>query len=125
MKYLIDTHVLLWAVYDSKQLSEMARKILNDERCMISIASLWEISIKMSIGKLKLRQTVQELAEFCSRYGIDIVHITPAYCDTMRQLPFIHSDPFDRIIIATAKDNDYTILTKDGIIPKYDIRTVW
>jgi len=68
---------------------------------------------------------VQELAEFCSRYGIDIVHITPACCDTMRQLPFIHSDPFDRIIIATAKDNDYTILTKDGIIPKYDIRTVW
>lgn len=103
----------------------MARKILNDERCMISIASLWEISIKMSIGKLKLRQTVQELAEFCSGYGIDIVHITPACCDTMRQLPFIHSDPFDRIIIATAKDNDYTILTKDGIIPKYDIRTVW
>ena len=125
MKYLIDTHILLWAIYDSKQLSDTAREILSNERCAISIASLWEISIKISIGKLKIKQSVHDLAEFCSRYGIDIMDIAPAYCDMMIKLPFIHNDPFDRIIIATAKANEYTILTKDGIISKYDVKTVW
>ena len=125
MKYLIDTHILLWAIYDSKELSDQAKEILGSARCAISMASLWEISIKISIGKLKIRQSIQDLANFCSQYGIDIVDITPACCDTMIKLPFIHNDPFDRIIIATAKVNEYTILTKDSIIPKYDVKTVW
>ena len=125
MKYLIDTHILLWAIYDSKELSDQAKEILGSARCAISMASLWKISIKISIGKLKIRQSIQDLANFCSQYGIDIVDITPACCDTMIKLPFIHNDPFDRIIIATAKVNEYTILTKDSIIPKYDVKTVW
>ena len=125
MRYLIDTHVLLWAVYDSQQLSVHAREILNNEQCCISIASLWEIGIKTNIGKLKMEQSVQELAQFCLRNGMGIIEIKPVYCDTLMQLPFIHNDPFDRIIIATAKAEKYTILTRDGIIPKYDIETIW
>ena len=125
MRYLIDTHVLLWAIYDSKQLSGQVKEILDNERCAISMASLWEISIKISIGKLKIKQSIQDLAGFCSQYGIDIIDITPACCDTMINLPFIHNDPFDRIIIAMAKVNEYAILTKDGMISKYDVKTVW
>lgn len=125
MRYLIDTHVLLWAIYDSAQLSDQARKILSNEQCAISMASLWEISIKISIGKLKIRQSIQDLAEFCSKYRIDIIDISPSCCDTMINLPFVHNDPFDRIIIATAKLKEYIILTKDSTISKYDVKTVW
>ena len=125
MRYLLDTHVILWMIYDSKQLSNMARSIIKTERCYVSEATLWEIAIKISIGKLKIKQSIQEITELCVQQQIEIIDIAPAYCDAMINLPPIHNDPFDRIIIATAHVNGYAIVTRDGIIPKYDIPTVW
>ena len=125
MRYLLDTHVILWMIYDSKQLSNMARSIVKTERCYVSEATLWEIAIKVSIGKLKIKQSVQEIAELCVQQQIEIIDIAPAYCDAMIRLPPIHHDPFDRIIIATAQVNGGTIVTKDRIIPQYDVPTIW
>ena len=122
---MLDTHVILWMIYDSQQLSDMSRMILKTERCYISMASLWEIAIKIGIGKLKIKQSVEELSNLCLEHGIEIIDISPKHCDVMIQLPSIHNDPFDRIIIATAKADEYTIVTKDGIIPRYDIKTLW
>ena len=123
--YLIDTHILLWALYNSNSLSEKARMVLENEECCVSIASLWEISIKYSIGKLELKQSIQEIADICIEYGIQIIDIALKHCDQMMSLPFIHRDPFDRIIIAQAKAEGYTIITKDEYIPQYDVRTIW
>ncbi len=125
MRYLLDTHVILWMIYDSKQLSNMARSIIKTERYYVSEATLWEIAIKISIGKLKIKQSIQEITELCVQQQIEIIDIASAYCDAMINLPPIHNDPFDRIIIATAHVNGYAIVTRDGIIPKYDIPTVW
>ena len=124
--YLLDTHTLLWYLRDSQELSKLARQTIdNADYVAVSIASLWEIGIKINIGKLKIEQSVQELAQFCLRNGMEIIGIKPVYCDILLQLPFIHNDPFDRIIMATAKVEGYTILTRDSIIPKYDVETIW
>ena len=123
--YLIDTHILLWSLYDSSLLSENTKKVLEEEECYVSIASLWEMSIKSSIGKLKLKQSIQEIADTCRKYGIQILNISPKHCDQMMELPLIHRDPFDRIIISQAKVERCTIITKDQFIPQYDVRTLW
>ena len=126
MKYLLDTHALLWALYDSKKLSDDIKNELNQPCCcVVSIASLWEIAIKNSIGKLELKQSINEIAKTCEKNGIAIIDISPMHCDRMRDLPQIHSDPFDRIIIAQAQLNNYTIITKDRMIPKYEVETIW
>jgi len=123
--YLIDTHILIWSLYDSSLLSENTKKVLEEEECYVSIASLWEMSIKSSIGKLKLQQSIQEIADTCRKYGIQIMNISPKHCDQMMELPLIHRDPFDRIIISQAKVERCTIITKDQFIPQYDVRTLW
>ena len=93
MKYLLDTHALLWALYDSKKLSDDIKNELNQPGCSV--------------------------------VSIAIIDISPMHCDRMRDLPQIHSDPFDRIIIAQAQLNNYTIITKDRMIPKYEVETIW
>ncbi|MBQ9365940.1 MAG: type II toxin-antitoxin system VapC family toxin [Schwartzia sp.] len=125
MIYLIDTHILLWALYDSRQLSDTAKIVIQSQKCSLSIASLWEIAIKVSIGKLKVKQSIQEIFDACLINGIEIIGISPIYCDEMIKLPKIHNDPFDRLIVATAKAENYTILTKDATIPKYGVKTIW
>ena len=123
--YLIDTHVLLWSLYDSNQLSNPVRGKLNQSECCVSIASLWEIAIKSCIGKLELKQSIQDIADICEKHGIKVIGITPCDCDEMKMLPRIHNDPFDRIIIAQAKTKNCTIITKDRFIPQYDVKTFW
>ena len=122
---LIDTHILLWALYDSGKLTERARIALNhDDRC-VSIASLWEMAIKQSLGKLELSQSIEEIAEQCDKNDISIIGIEPKHCQKQMELPFIHKDPFDRIIIAQAVTEGYTIITADEYIQQYDVKTLW
>lgn len=124
MRYLIDTHILLWALYDSRQLSNELKDTLIKSKCCVSIASLWEIAIKNSIGKLKLEQSVQDIAFLCKKKNVDIVGISPQHCDIVRELPMIHKDPFDRIIIAQAQADGYIIVTQDEMILQYDVNTM-
>ncbi len=125
MKYLLDTHTLLWGLYDSSELSPAAIRIMSKESCCISIASLWEMAIKNSLGKLSLSQSILTISSKCKEYGIEMIPIKPEHCQAITILPFIHKDPFDRIIIAQAKTEDMTILTKDSFIPMYDVKTLW
>ena len=125
MKYLLDTHTLLWALYDSNKLSDNAKNTLRGSDCCVSIASLWEMAIKNSIGKLELKQSIIDIANVCNKNGIEVLDISPSHCDIIRGLPDIHHDPFDRIIIAQAMSNECTIITKDVMIPKYDVKTMW
>ena len=125
MKYLLDTHALLWSLYDSRQLPIAVKQIMSESECAISIASLWEIAIKTSIGKLMIKQSIQEIAALCLEQEIAILDIAPLFCDVMMDLPRIHHDPFDRIIIATAMAGNYTIATKDSIISQYQVQTIW
>ncbi|MGI5079001.1 type II toxin-antitoxin system VapC family toxin [Treponema denticola] len=124
--YLLDTHTLLWFLRDSPQLSKKALEIITTEnKVYVSIASLWEIAIKKSIGKLEFEHSIEKIAELCHEKDILILQIQPKYFDKVIKLPNIHNDPFDRLIISQAIIENLLIITKDTIIPKYSVKTIW
>jgi len=127
-KYLLDTHAFLWYFEDSDKLSETAAGIIEDMNLQkyVSIASLWEFSIKYSIGKLQFDGGLSNLWDMILQNSFTILPITQSYLSNIiLNLPFIHRDPFDRLIIATAKADNMTILTDDENIQKYDVSFIW
>jgi PIN domain nuclease of toxin-antitoxin system len=128
MKYLLDTHAYLWAVDDSSRLSRKALDIIEDDAndLILSIASLWEIAIKLSVGKLKTRPTFEELAIVTpAARGVSIFSITPDHLDRVIRLPLHHRDPFDRLLIAQCDAEGIPILSRDTTFDRYDIARVW
>lgn len=124
--YLLDTHTLLWALFSEKSLSTNAKKIiLDDNDIFISIVSLWEIAIKQSIGKLEISESIETIAQICKEEDFYLLSIVPSHLDCLKQLPQIHGDPFDRLIISQATMEGLTIVTKDSKIPAYGIKTIW
>lgn len=124
---LIDTHTLIWFMFDDTQLSDKALStIKTEDKVYVSIASLWEIAIKQSIGKLDIEVTPAELADKCSEAGIDILSITPKQLDHISKLPSIHNDTFDRLIISQAITEGLSLVTKDEKIAKYEgVNVIW
>ena len=123
---LIDTHVLIWFMFDESELSDTALEtIKNDDSVYVSIASLWEIAIKQNLGKIDLECSIQELAEKCDEAGIEILNIKPGHLEKIKDLPDIHRDPFDRLLIAQAMSENLRFVTKDSKIPGYNIEIVW
>ena len=127
MRYLLDTHTFIWGCVDSDKLSDTAKKIVDDtsEHKYLSVASIWEFAIKYSMGKLLFEGGLPRLYEIASLYDLTILPITETYIASVIELPFIHRDPFDRILVATAKADGMTILTADENIHKYDVEFVW
>ncbi|MBQ3967852.1 MAG: type II toxin-antitoxin system VapC family toxin [Lachnospiraceae bacterium] len=126
MRYLLDTHTLLWFLFDDKQLSKQVIEVIErEDKLYLSIASLWEIAIKQSIGKLNINKTILQIEEQCNAFNIDIISIKPIHCEKIKELDRIHNDPFDRILISQALIEDMTLLTKDGNIVKYNVKTLW
>ncbi|MBD5450261.1 MAG: type II toxin-antitoxin system VapC family toxin [Lachnospiraceae bacterium] len=125
--YLLDTNALLYFLYDSEKLSKEASEIIYhcNEKISVSIASLWEVAIKSSIGKLQIKSSISKIVETCEREKLDILSIKPFHLDEIRKLPPIHGDPFDRLIISQAITENLIIITKDGTIPQYDVKVVW
>ena len=129
MQYLLDTHTILWYLFGNDRLSKNAKDIIESNICFYSYASFWEISIKQSKKKLEFTHTVYEIDEMCRRAGFRKLPITLDDFNRIRNLPFQenvrHNDPFDRILISQAIENDLTIITTDRNIPLYDVKTVW
>lgn len=126
MKTMLDTHVLLWLLFDEEKLSPKAVDALMCSRCCVSVASFWEMSVKMSTGMLRLPKSLEEIAQQCALMGIDIAPITLEDCMIVRALPFIHRDPFDRIIIAHAIAEDMPLVTHDSNVRRYpQAQVIW
>lgn len=125
MRLLLDTHALLWYVQDDKRLPDLARKAINYFGCYYSMATLWEIAIKKSIDKLELNVSMGKFANDCETLGIRRLYAMPRHLDVLVQLPHIHRDPFDRLLVAQAISDGLTLVTKDRMIPKYDVPTLW
>jgi PIN domain nuclease of toxin-antitoxin system len=124
--YIIDTHILLWLLFEPEKLSDRAKRILEYETSLyVSMASLWEIAIKQANGKLELPFTPEELYEICLNRDINVKQIRPTHLNYLKKLPNIHNDPFDRIIICQSIAENIPILTHDGKIPLYPVKTVW
>ena len=128
MKLLLDTHAALWLVNEYEKLSPKVKALIldHDNDLYLSIASVWEIAIKVSIGKLKeLPGGVSSLLSQIEKMPIELIPITSAHIEIIESLPFIHRDPFDRILIATAKNENMTILTDDNDVSAYGIPCIW
>ena len=123
MKYLLDTHVVLWFAEHSDKLSDRAYRALADVEAdvFVSIASAWEVAIKLSTGKLDLEGGLPEFFEIVDSNGFVMLSVEREYLLQMRNLPEHHKDPFDRMLIATAIVEDMTLITIDENIHKYNL----
>ena len=123
---LLDTHALIWFMFDDSQLPEITlSRIKNEDRVFVSVASLWELSIKQSLGKINISNTIADIVEKCKEADIFILQIEAKHLDYVKKLPDIHKDPFDRLIISQAVTEAMTLVTKDTTISKYDVKTLW
>lgn len=120
MNYLLDTHTLIWTLMDSPELKPQCRDILASAQTVIfvSMASLWELQIKESIGKITLPP---HFLSTVSQAGFEILNLQIKHLETLSKLPMHHRDPFDRILIAQATHEALTLMTRDSDILKYDI----
>ena len=124
MKLLADTHVVLWSATDPQRLAASARAAIEDgaNDLSVSIVTVWEIAIKQSLGKLDLPEPAEQwLPEVLRRTGFEVAEIGLAAALRVRALPWHHRDPFDRLLIAHALEDGYTIITHDATLATYGV----
>ncbi len=124
MRLLLDTHIALWAVTDDPRLSDIARKLISDKanQVFVSVATLWEISIKFSFGRE--RQNAMPIGsetaqEYFLAAGYKLLDIVAAHVHALHNLPPVHNDPFDRIMLAQAYEMPLRFLTHDQVLSLY------
>ncbi|WP_229223364.1 type II toxin-antitoxin system VapC family toxin [Dyadobacter endophyticus] len=124
---MLDTHTLLWFLEGNPTLSKEARNIIEEtgSRKYVSIASIWEIAIKVSLEKLKLAKSLEDFLFDLSQSNITILPIKLSHTLRLSKLDFFHRDPFDRLIIAQSIEENYEVLTRDSNFSSYDIVIRW
>lgn len=127
MPLLLDTHTLLWFYSGDSQLPDHIKEEIENtnNQCFLSIASVWEITIKLGTGKLELDNSLNELFQFITRNQIEILPIEFNHLLRLERLPNHHKDPFDRIIIAQSFEENLPIYTKDSFFQDYGILVRW
>jgi PIN domain nuclease of toxin-antitoxin system len=127
MSYLIDTHTLLWYFKGDLQLSKTANEILEDgkKQKYVSMASLWEIAIKVNIERLQLDYPFADIEHKLKFENIGILNISFLHTQHVLNLPLHHRDPFDRMIIAQGITEGLTIISKDKNFSLYPIKLLW
>jgi PIN domain nuclease of toxin-antitoxin system len=128
MRALLDTNSFLWFISGNEKLSDAAKMFISDfdNELVLSIASLWEIAIKVSIGKLELLQSYDKLIpQQLEENGIDIMPITLQHLSKVIDLSFHHRDPFDRLIIAQALIEEIPVISSDAIFSEYPVKLIW
>ena len=128
MKGLLDTCTFLWIVTGSKELSLAAAKVFVDpaNEIFLSVVSVWEISVKHSIGKLPMPTSLDRFVlEQREKHGITVLPLEERAVFHLHKLPALHRDPFDRMLICQAIEHDCTLLTPDPLIAQYPVRTQW
>ena len=121
---LLDTHAFLWFEGNDPRLPQNVMvEIQTNEHVFISVVSFWEIAIKSSLGKLELQVPIDEMME---KSGFFLLPIKASHLKKLVELPWIHRDPFDRLLISQAKSEGLKLVTKDENIKKYDgVETIW
>ncbi|MDZ7754012.1 MAG: type II toxin-antitoxin system VapC family toxin [Gammaproteobacteria bacterium] len=128
MRVLLDTHAFLWLVTDDPRVSQAAREIFLDAENVIFLSGVsgLEIAVKYSLGKLKLAAPPREFIE-ARIANNDLLPLPVALAHTYRlaHLPFHHRDPFDRLLVSQAMEEDLPIVTSDAALGAYDVETMW
>jgi PIN domain nuclease of toxin-antitoxin system len=128
MNLLLDTHTFLWFIAGDSSLSKAARSAIEDlnNNLYLSVASVWEIAIKVSIDKLELSEPFETfIPEQLAENGIELLDISVEHAAQIVSMPFHHRDPFDRLIAAQANVEKMTLLSVDGVFDSYGINRLW
>ena len=128
MKYLLDTHTLLWFLAGDASLSGKAVQLIENEdnQICVSTASLWEIAIKSSLGKLALATPLESLFTVqLPDNNIQVLTIDPAHLLCIHNLPFHHRDPFDRLLAAQSLVEKIPLVSKDVVMDAYGVQRIW
>jgi len=127
MKYLLDTHAILWVAENSPLLTEKVRTIILDKSTekYVSIVSAWEVAIKLGTHKLNLDGGLQEFFRMIDENGFFVLSLEREYLQLISDLPLHHKDPFDRLLVATAMTEDMTLVTIDENLYKYAVPCLW
>ncbi|MCY2968610.1 MAG: type II toxin-antitoxin system VapC family toxin [Planctomycetota bacterium] len=128
MRVLLDSHILIWALDDPSKLSVTAIRTLQDpaNEMVISAGTMWELSIKIALGKLTLSLPFREfLNKAIAALGLVVLPITLDHADRQSGLPFHHRDPFDRLLAAQSLVEGITIISADAIFDQYGVKRTW
>ena len=127
MNLLLDTHTLIWFFNGDSLLSEKAKRSIIElqHRKYVSIVSVWEFSIKISLNKLVFNGKTQGFLDLINNNGFELLAIDKKYILELEKLLFIHRDPFDRLLIATAISEKMYLVTADENIQKYPVNCIW
>ena len=129
MSYLLDTSSFLWFVDDDKRLSAVAAEILEDSgnAIYLSLASIWELAIKVNLGRgLQLRHPFPEFIDSqLNTNRFQLLNINISHLKRVAELPLMHRDPFDRLLIAQSQAEDLPIITSDSAFDSYPIQRIW
>lgn len=121
MRLLLDTHVLLWTVAEPRRIPSLTRKRLesSDNEVLFSAASIWELAIKLQIGRIALPVGAEEIAGAGEAMGFVELPVTAAHAAGVSRLPLHHRDPFDRLLISQATREPARLLTLDSVLCQY------
>ncbi len=118
MRLLLDTHVAIWLARDADELTPAARRLIQDaDAVFLSSASLWEVTIKVALGKLPL--VPQRFADQLLAAGVEQLAVNWGHALAVHQLPMLHKDPFDRLLVAQAMSEPMHLLTHDSLLAAY------
>jgi PIN domain nuclease of toxin-antitoxin system len=126
-RYLLDTHTAIWFFNGDSILPEGVKKIILDpsNSISLSIASVWELAIKISLGKLDFTGGAAGFAYLAEDNDFSLCPVEIAHLSVLETLPWIHRDPFDRLLVATALSEQMILITVDRNIARYDVPQVW
>lgn len=127
MKYLLDTHTLLWYLDDDANLSQRAKQLITDpsNEIAINIGSFWEIAIKNSVGKLNLTRQIRQIFAEARTLQIEISSVNESLILLVNTLPLHHRDPFDRLFICQCLHENIPILSRDSAFDAYGVMRIW
>ncbi len=127
MAYLLDTHALIWFLEGDDRLSAKAKEIISDDNSDIylSMASLWEMAIKISLAKLNLSQSLEQVIETIEKQSILLLSVKPTHLMSLINLPFVHRDPFDRLLISQVLTEKMEFISNEALFLQYGIERVW
>jgi PIN domain nuclease of toxin-antitoxin system len=126
MESLLDTHAFLWYLLGDSNLGNKAKEAIDAKTGLyFSIASLWEISIKINVGKLQLNRPFEDLPKELEYINVQILPITFQDTEIYTSLPLHHRDPFDRILVAQTMNHSLVLISRDEAFDSYPIQRVW
>ena len=128
MRILLDTHTFLWMIFGDERLNETVRTQIGSPQneVLLSVATLWEIAIKTSLGKLELTIPFEKIIEEqLDMYAFQVLPISFTALVAVSTMPFHHRDPFDRLLVAQAIVEDVPIITRDSVFSSYPVKVLW